>query len=341
MRIQKTPFGATADGRQTHLYTLTNAAGASVELTDYGCAVRAIRVPDRSGALTDVCMGYRDVSEYEAYDGCAGAVAGRFANRIGGARFTLNGREYRLHDNDHGSCLHGGRIGFDRRVWDAAETAHGVTFTRLSPDGEEGFPGNLSVTAAYEWSDDNVLTLRLSAETDADTVVNLTNHTYFNLSGGGSAMAHMLLIHADSFCEADAYCLATGRIRPVAGTPFDFRAAKPIGRDIGADDVQLKNGGGYDHNFVLGAPGTLREAAVLSSPASGITMTVSTDLPGVQLYTANFLKRRACAYDTVYDYRGAVCLETQFFPNSPACPHFPSTVLRAGERWEYKTVYRF
>lgn len=342
MKLQTTPFGTTDDGRHASLYTLTNASGASAEITDYGCTVRALNVFDRGGRLRDVCMGYDDVSGYERGGGYAGAIVGRYANRIAGAAFTLNGREYRLYKNNGENALHGGKRGFDKYIWDAEAREDGLLFTRVSPDGEEGFPGALSTRVLYTWSDDCALTIRIEAETDADTIVNLTNHAYFNLSGGScSAMAHELWLNADAYCPADEHLVATGELRPVDGTPFDFRTAKPLGRDVDADDTQLRYGGGYDHNFALGAPGTMRRAAVLYAPDSGIRMTVSTDLPGVQLYTANSLSACRCAYGTTYERRGAVCLETQYFPNSPACPQFPSVVLKKGARWTHTTIYQF
>ena len=342
MKIQKTPFGTTRYGEAASLYTLTNAQGASAEITDYGCTVRALRVFDRQGRLIDVCMGYDNVSEYEAYNGYAGAIVGRYANRIAGAQFSLNGKTYRLYQNIGDNTLHGGKRGFDKYVWDAETIENGVRFTRVSPDGEEGYPGALTTRVAYTWSDDCALRIHIEAETDADTIVNLTNHSYFNRSGGScSAMAHELLLHADAFCAMNEQLIVEGEIAAVDGTPFDFRTAKPIGRDIGADDAQLRYGGGYDHNFVLGAPGTMREAAVLYAPDTGVRMTMHTDLPGVQLYTSNSLSARRCAYGTAYETRGAVCLETQYFPNSPACPDFPSVVLKKGGKWAHTTIYQF
>ena len=342
MQITTHSFDRTEDGRAVTLYRMENRAGGVLELLDYGCTVRAILVPDRSGKLTDVALGYDTIAEYEHNDGYLGAVIGRYGNRLGKAQFALNGKTYPVAKNDGENHLHGGNVGFDKHIWDGSVTDDGcVAFSRCSPDGEEGYPGALYVKVTYAWSDDNALTISYSARADADTILNLTNHTYFNLGGGGSVLDEELTLHAWAFLENDAHCLPTGRILPVAGTPFDFREAKAIGRDIGANHVQLHNAGGYDHNFLVGEAGKRKEIATLYAPRTGIGMRVTTTMPGVQLYSANFTSERTGKNGTRFGYRDAVCLETQFYPDSPAHGEFPSTALKKGEAYEHETGYGF
>lgn len=342
MQITTHSFGKTKDGRAVTLYRMENVAGGVLELLDYGCTVRAICVPDRAGKLVDVALGYDTIAEYEAGDGYLGAVIGRYGNRLGHAQFVLNGKTYPVAKNDGENHLHGGNVGFDKYIWDASVTDDGrVSFTRCSPDGEEGYPGALYVKVTYAWSDDNALTISYGATTDADTVLNLTNHTYFNLAGGGSVLDEELTVHADAFLENDEGCLPTGNILPVQGTPFDFNAAKAIGRDIEAECVQLKNAGGYDHNFLVGEAGVTKEVAVLYAPSTGIGMRVTTTTPGMQVYSGNFLTERAGKDGARFGRRDAVCLETQFYPDSPAHPAFPSAVLHKGETYAQQTTYGF
>lgn len=342
MQITKHSFGRTADGREVALYRVENRAGGVLELLDYGCTIRAIRVPDRNGKLVDVAMGYDTIGEYEHNDGYVGAAIGRFANRICNGEFALNGKTYHVAKNDGENHLHGGNVGFDKHIWDVSVTDDGrVLFSRCSPDGEEGYPGALYVKITYAWSDDNKLTISYSATSDADTILNLTNHTYFNLAGGGSVLDAVLTVHADMFLEGDAGCKPTGRSLPVAGTPFDFNAGKTIGRDIGADDVQLGNAGGYDHNFIVGEPGVMKEVAELYAPSTGIGMRVTTTMPGMQVYSSNFTTDRAGKNGARFGYRDAICLETQFYPDSPLHADFPSTVLHKGEAYAHETGYAF
>ena len=341
MQVTTHSFGKTRDGRAVTLYRMENRAGGVVELLDYGCTVRALRVPDRSGKLVDVVLGYDTIEEYEANDGYLGAVIGQYCNRIGGARFSLDGETYTLAKNDGENHLHGGITGFDKRVWDAVAEEGRVSFSRCSPDGEEGYPGTLYVKAAYTWTDENALSIEYGAQSDKDTFVNLTNHSYFNLAGGGSVLDHELAVYAEAFLENDAHCLPTGRVLPVAGTPFDFRAAKNIGRDIGVPCEQLACGGGYDHNYVFGNPGVMQETAELYAPGTGIAMRVVTTMPGMQVYSANFLGERPGKDGTRMGPREAVCLETQYYPDSPAHPAFPSAVLHKGETYAHKTTYGF
>ena len=337
MTVTIVPFGRTAAGEEVLAGRLENAAGMAVTVISYGAAVQSIRVPDGRGGQVDVALGYDTVAEYEAADGYLGATVGRVGNRIGGARFWLNGQEYILAKNDGANHLHGGARGFDKYVWDMQAAADGVVCSRLSPDGEEGYPGALAVTVRFALTEDNALVIDYTARSDKDTAVNLTNHTYFNLNGGGSVLDHELRLSARRFCENDGGCLPTGRLLDVAGTAFDFRRAKPLGRDIGAEEEQLRLAGGYDHCFVLdGGP-----AAELFSPATGIRMTVETDLPGVQVYTANGLGPRPGKGGAVMGPRDAVCLETQLFPNAMNCWGFPSPILRAGAQMTTRTAYRF
>ena len=358
MSITSFSFGQLADGTEVTAYRIENSVGTSVTLIDYGATVQSLKVPDCTGKLTDVVFGYDTAAEYEANDGFLGATIGRVGNRIGGAQFSLNGTTYRLADNNNGNCLHGGVRGFDKYMWKgeavpakdgasgaaeagafgaAGAAGDSVVFTRVSPDGEENFPGNLAVRVTFTLTPDNALRIRYDADTDRDTLVCLTNHAYFNLEGKGSVLDHMLTVHADRFCENDPYCLPTGKLLPVEGTPFDFRTEKSIGRDIQADDVQLHNGGGYDHCYVLSG----LNAAVLTAPGTGIRMRVFTDLPGMQVYSGNFLTTRKGHGGQVFGYRDAVALETQLFPNAMNCYGFPSPVLRAGRHLESETVYAF
>ena len=337
MAVTIAPFGRTAAGEEVLAGRIENAAGMAVTVLSYGATVQSIQVPDRAGGLRDVALGYDTLAEYEANDGYLGATVGRVGNRIGGARFWLNGQEYPLAKNDGENHLHGGARGFDKYVWDMAAGADSLICSRVSPDGEEGYPGALTVTVTFTVTADSALVIDYAARSDRDTVVNLTNHTYFNLSGGGSALDHELRLSAGRFCENDGGCLPTGMLLDVAGTAFDFRESKPLGRDIGAAEEQLRLAGGYDHCFAReGGP-----AAVLYSPASGIEMTVETDMPGVQVYTANFLTARPGKGGAVMGPRDAVCLETQLFPNAMNCWGFPSPVLRAGRPLSSRTAYRF
>ena len=334
-------FGYTKTGEPVTAYRLSNSKGAGAVILNYGCAIQALTVPNTQGGFTDVVLGYDTVLEYEENSCYLGAAIGRVGNRIGNSEFTLNGISYRLAKNDGANHLHGGVKGFDKYVWDAAEEESKLLLTRLSPDGEENYPGNLKVQISYELTEENELRITYDADTDKDTVVNLTNHSYFNLNGGGTALGHSLQVFADKFTENDAACLPTGKLLETAGTPFDFSKPKTIGRDIVLDDIQLHNGSGYDHNFVLSDKSELKKAAVLTSPETGIRMTTFTTMPGMQLYTGNFLTPHKGKNGNPIDYRFAVCLETQVFPNALACPNFPSPILRKGEHYHTVTVYKF
>jgi aldose 1-epimerase len=347
--LKKQPFGKTADGQEIDLYTLANKNGVEAAIMDYGGTVVSIKTPDRNGKLDDIALGFDSVDGYLKDPPFFGALVGRYGNRIAKGRFKLNGVEYKLAVNNGENHLHGGLKGFDKVLWKARDVSEGQTprleLTYLSKDGEEGYPGNLSVTVVYSLSDTNELRIDYAATTDKDTVVNLTNHTYFNLAGAGSGdiLEQELTIFADRFTPADKGLIPTGELRSVDGTPFDFRKPTSIGARIGAKDQQIQFGGGYDHNFVLiDGGGSLVLAARVDEPKSGRVMEVLTTEPGVQFYTGNFLDGTITGKGgKVYPKRSGLCLETQHFPDSPNHPKFPSTTLKPGERYQTATVYRF
>ncbi|SHI23030.1 aldose 1-epimerase [Sporobacter termitidis DSM 10068] len=334
-------FGRTKTGHTVTGYCLENSRGAEATILDYGCTVQSLRVPDAEGRLTDVVLGYDTIGEYEENGGYAGAAIGRVANRIGGAEFSLNGETYRLARNDGENHLHGGLKGFDKCIWSAVIKGDAHVFSRRSPAGEENYPGSLDVKITYTLTDDNALRITYDADTDADTIINLTNHSYFNLNGKGSVLGHSLQVLADRFLENDPYCLPTGKLLPAKGTPFDFGEPKQIGRDIDAACTQLTRCGGYDHNFVLSDPVEMKRAAVLHSAESGIRMTVLTTQPGLQVYSGNSLTPRKGKNGVSYGRRDAICLETQVFPNAMAHTHFPSPVLKKNEHYHTETCYQF
>lgn len=343
------PFGSAADvpaarpaPRDPVLYVLENASGASVSVTDYGARVVSLRMPDTAGRLDDVVLGYDSVSGYVLDQNFTGATCGRVANRIGGGAFTLFGKRYALSRNEGENTLHGGKTGFDRALWDADFFGGRLRFVYASPDGEEGFPGKCTAEVTYELTDDNVLRIGFIATAAADTLVALTNHSYFNLDGrsAGSVLDHRLRLFADAFCPVGAGLLPTGEKRAVTGTPFDFTGLARVGARIDEPDEQLWLGGGYDHCFaVRGEPGRLRRAALLVG-ASGRAMETRTTFPGLQLYTGNFFSGVGEG-DARYLKRSALCLETQYFPNAVNTPGFDAPVVRAGEVQENVTEYRF
>src|SRR5580704_6762970 len=345
-KMQKQSFGKTDDGQQVDLYTLKNQHGMEAAITNYGGTVVTLKVPDRNGKVDDVVLGYDKLEDYAAGKAYFGAIIGRYANRIAHAQFTLDGTTYTMAKNDGDNHLHGG---FNKRVWTAKDVSSGsgqaLELTYLSKDGEEGFPGNLSVRVVYTVTDQNELKIDYSATTDKDTVLNLTNHCYFNLAGQGNGdiLQHELMIRADRFTPVDASLIPTGELRSVKGTPFDFTAATAIGARIDQDDPQLKLGRGYDHNWVLnsGTAGSLSLAAQAYEPHSGRLLEVSTTEPGLQFYTGNFLDGIRGKQGKVYNRRYAFCLETQHFPDSPNHPNFPSTVLKPGQHYQTTTVYKF
>jgi aldose 1-epimerase len=346
--VSKQDFGKV-DGQNVDLYTLTNAHGVEAKITNYGGIVVSLRVPDRAGRFDDVVLGYDKLDDYLKSTPYFGALVGRYGNRIGKGRFTLNGVEYKLAVNNGENTLHGGLKGFDKVVWNAnaMETRIGpaLELTYLSHNGEEGYPGNLSAKVVYTLTNNNELRIDYSATTDKDTVVNLTHHSYFNLAGQGKGdiLTHQLMIAADKFTPVDAGLIPTGELRSVTGTPFDFKSATAIGARIENADEQLKLGGGYDHNWVLnGKMGQLRQAARVSEPTTGRGLEVWTTEPGIQFYTGNFLDGTLTGKGgKVYQKRYGFCLETQHFPDSPNQPKFPSTVLKKGARYRTTTIYKF
>jgi aldose 1-epimerase len=341
-RIQKQSFGKTDDGTPVDLYTLTGSRGFEVKVTNYGATIVSIKATDRQGKIADVVLGFDDLDGYLHRNRFFGSIAGRYANRIAKGKFYLGGRDYTLAKNNGENHLHGGLKGFDKIVWAGKETPTGVALSYTSKDGEEGYPGNLSVTVTYSVTDDNAVRIDYSATTDKETVVNLTNHSYFNLAGSGTILKHEMMINADRFTPVDSGLIPTGELRPVKGTPMDFTKPVAIGARIDQKDEQLGLGHGYDHNWVVnGNPGTLRLAARVHDPASGRILEVQTTEPGVQLYTSNFLDGSIKGKGgQAYAARSGFCLETQHFPDSPNKPAFPSTVLKPGGRYTSTTVYK-
>jgi len=349
IRHSERVFGTTPEGVEVHLYTLQNLHGMRATITNYGGIVTSLLVPDRTGRPGDIVLGFDSLEGYLRGSPYFGAIVGRYANRIAGARFTLDGHAYRLAANDHGNTLHGGVRGFDKVVWDAIpfadSTRSGLRLHHVSAAGEEGYPGRLDVTVTYEVTDANELRITYHATTDKATVLNLSHHGYFNLAGRGSRsiIGHELLLAAERYTPVDAALIPTGELARVDGTAFDFRTATPIGDRIDADDRQLRYGKGYDHNFVvLGTPGTLRLAARVRDPESGRTMEVLTTEPGIQFYSGNFLDGTLVGKGgATYGHRAGLCLETQHFPDSPHHVNFPTSVLRPGQAFRSETIYRF
>ncbi len=347
MNIKKEPFGQIADGTPVELYTLTNDHGLEVSIINYGGIIVSLKSPDRAGKVGEVTLGFDSLEGYLEKSPYFGCIVGRFANRIARGRFTLEGVEYTLAQNNGPNSLHGGLQGFDKVVWEAEpfenEAGVGLTLKYLSPDGEEGYPGNLSVTVIYTLTNDNELKIDYTAATDQPTVLNLTNHTYFNLAGGGDILGHKLMLNADKFTPIDETLIPTGELRPVEGTPLDFRQATPIGARIEQADEQLRLAGGYDHNFVLdNLAGELILAARVVEPTSDRVLEVYTTEPGIQFYSGNFLDGTITGKGgRVYHKRTGFCLETQHYPDSPNQPDFPSTVLKHGEEYQQMTIFKF
>ncbi len=344
MSVQAKQFGTTKNGEEVTCYTLENKNGMKAEFIDYGAIIVSLFVPDKDGKLDDVVLGYDDVAAYEA-NGCFfGALIGRHGNRIGGASFELNGVTYELEKNDGENNLHGGTPGYHKVMYQVETSDDSVTFSRTSPHMEQGYPGNLDLSVTYTLTDDNELKITYTAKSDQDTLCNMTNHSYFNLKGhdGGEITDHNVWIKANGFTETSDDLIPNGTIVDVTGTPMDFRTKKAIGDEIGADYKPLVIAGGYDHNYALDKKsGALEKVAELSEDRSGRTMEVYTDLPGMQLYTGNFIEKENGKGGTVYTKRNGVCFETQFFPNSIHVPSFDSCVLKAGETFTTTTIYRF
>ncbi len=343
--MKKVYFGATADGQAVHLYTLKNGKGMTVSILDLGATIVSLEVPNREGKAVDVVLGYDTVEDYQNNTCCFGAVIGPNANRIAGAACTIDHVRYELEKNDHGNNLHSGKNGFQNLVFAAEEVPenNAVVFFLENKDGAQGFPGNQKVKVTYTLTEENELVLHYEGEADKKTVLNLTNHTYFNLNGHASGtMEHQeLLLAAASYTPViDAESIPTGEIAPVAGTPMDFTAMKPMGRDSNADFDQLLYTGGYDHNYVLDhVPG--QPDAKAYAAESGIAMEMYTDLPGVQFYAGNFIQPHPGKGGAVYDFRHGFCLETQYFPDAVNQKNFASPVLQPGQKYDSTTVFRF
>ncbi|HDY89891.1 MAG TPA: galactose mutarotase [bacterium] len=349
INIEKQNFGKTPDGTPVALYTMLNSNGSEVKITNYGGIVVSVKVPDRNGKTDDVVLGYDTLEEYIKNNPYFGCIIGRYGNRIEKGKFTLNGIEYILAQNNGENHLHGGIKGFDKVVWKTEEKKNedsvGLKLTYLSSDGEEGYPGNLSVEVVYSFNNNNEFKIEYSATTDKETILNLTQHSYFNLAGAGSGdiLEHVLELNADRFTPVDSGLIPTGELKSVRGTPMDFTQPTPIGKRIGQDYEQLLFGKGYDHNWVLNNDdGALAIAASVYEPTTGRVMEVLTTEPGIQFYSGNFLDGSISGKQgKVYNQRYGFCLETQHFPDSPNKPDFPTTVLKPGKKYMTTTVYRF
>ena len=341
--VAKQAFGHTSEGTAVDIYTLSDGK-VEARIMTYGGIVVSLRAPDRNGKIDDVVLGCDSVDKYEAQTAHFGGIIGRYANRIAHGSFKLDGKTYSIPKNDGDNALHGGTRGFDKVVWGAKETTDGIELTYVSKDGEQGFPGTFTATVRYTLSG-SALRIEYSATTDKDTVLNLTNHSYFNLAGQGKGdvLGHVLKIDASRMTPVDAALIPTGELKSVSGTPFDFRTPHAIGERINSDDTQLQLGKGYDHNFVLDhPPGELAEAAEVYEPTTGRILKVLTTEPGLQLYTGNFLDGSITGKEgRVYNRRFAFCLETQHFPDSPNHAAFPSTELKPGQKFHSVTVFEF
>jgi len=346
-QVSHQPFGQAPDGTPVELYTLRNSKGAEAKIATYGGIVISLKVPDRNGNFGDVVLGYDNLAGYLSNSPYFGCLVGRYGNRIAKGKFKLNGVEYTLATNNGPNALHGGLKGFDKVVWKAKVVASAegpaLQLQYVSKDGEEGYPGTLAVTALYTLTEDNALRLDYTATTDKDTVVNLTQHSYFNLAGKGDNLNHIVMIPADRYTPVDSTLIPTGELAPVEGTPFDFRKPTAIGARINQDHPQLKFGGGYDHNWVINKPyGQLGLMARVTEPTTGRVLEVLSTSPGLQFYTGNFLDGTITGKGGwVYKHRTAFCMEPQHYPDSPNQPNFPSTVLKPGQTYKNTIIYRF
>ncbi|GAA4314917.1 galactose mutarotase [Mucilaginibacter gynuensis] len=339
-------FEKTIDGKETHLYVLKNSKGAEAAITNYGGRIVSLLIPDKNGKLTDVIVGFDSVEGFKnSTEPYFGATIGRYGNRIAKGKFTLEGKQYTLFTNNGVNTLHGGKKGYQDVVWDGKQVdSTTLELTYLSKDMEEGFPGNLKVKVTYQLTDDNAVKISYEATTDKTTVVNLTNHAFYNLNGSGSSeiLKHTLYINADGYTPVDSTLIPTGKIEKVAGTPFDFNKSTEIGARIETDNEQLKNGKGYDHNYVLNKHDATKPVAAITGDLSGITMEVYTEEPGLQFYSGNFMQsKNTLKFGKKDDLRTAFALETQHFPDSPNQPQFPTTVLKPGETYKTSTTYKF
>ncbi len=338
MEIFKEPFGTLSDGTEVFRWVLINEKGLAAKILDYGATIQSVIVPDKNGNPVDVVLGHDTIEEYVAGDCYLGATVGRVANRIKEGRFELNGEKYELYINNGPNHLHGGKKGFDRFVWDSEQIGDTVVFSRTSPDGEEGYPGNLDIRVTFGWKE-NSLSIEYEAKSDKDTVINLTNHSYFNLNGAGSGNIHnhLLEINAEKYTVCDENCLPTGELAFVENTAMDFRKPKLIGKDIDSDEPCVKLSRGYDSTFVISG----HPFAKATGDLTGITLSADTDQPGVQLYTANFLTDSNGKGGLDCGLRSAFCLETQHLPDSIHHPEWPTTILRKGETFKSFTTYTF
>lgn len=347
MGMCRTEFGKTKAGEQAYLYTIANTRGMSIEVTNYGAALVAVNVPDKNGRLSDVVLGYDDVIDYEHGGSYFGATIGRNGNRIGRGQVTINGTTYELDKNEkEKNNLHSGFTGYDRVIWDAQviEEENTVKFHRVSPHMEQGFPGNFDITVAYTLTEENEVKIHYFGTCDQDTIANMTNHSYFNLSGHGSGLilGHEVTIDADAITAVDAESIPTGELMEVEGTPFDFRQSKAVGKEIDADFTQLRLTGGYDHNYVLNHQGEgIRKVARVADSVSGREMEVYTDAPGVQFYTGNFITPCNGKEEKKYEEHGGLCLETQVYPDANHHAEFPTSILKAGQVYDTTTIYKF
>ena len=344
MSVNTRPFGKTADGKEITEYVIRNKSGMEARLIDYGAVLTALLVPDRDGKPVDVVLGFEKPEDYLTNPGCLGATVGRHANRIGGASFALNGKTYELAKNDGPNNLHSNPGSYYLRMWSAMIVEeNSVEMSLHSPDMDQGFPGNMDITVRFDLTEEGGLVITYKGRSDADTLFNMTNHSYFNLAGhdSGSILKQRIRILADAYTPGTSELIPTGEIAPVEGTPFDFREMKEVGRDIYAENEQLKNGSGYDHNFVLREGKGLRLAARMEADETGIAMDVLTDLPGMQLYTASCTDTDGGKGGCHYGQYSAACFETQYFPDSIHHDNFPSCVLKAGENFVSVTEYRF
>ena len=345
MEVGKEKFGVTRDGREVYIYTLSNGNGVRARVINYGAILVNLFVPDKDGNVEDVVLGFDSLEGYFGNGSFLGATIGPNANRIGNACFEIGGKTYHIDDNDGGNNLHSHKDeGYHKRVWDVETGTDNVTFTLEGKDGEMGFPGNKKVSVTYSLSEDNALKLQYHVTSDADTIINMTNHTYFNLAGhkAGKIEDHLLRLNASCYTPTVPGSIPTGEIAPVAGTPMDFTTAKPIGQDINADFEQLKMAQGFDHNFVVdGADGTVREIAEASDPKSGRRMRVFTDLPGVQFYAGNCISEETGKEGVLYGPRMGFCLETQYYPDNIHHPEFPSAVFGREKEYDSVTIYQF
>ena len=339
-------FVGEKNGKTTALYTLTNANGMEVRITNFGGRLVSVMVPDKDGNMVDVILGFDNINDYMTKPSDFGASIGRYANRIAGGKFELDGETVVLNQNDGENCLHGGAEGWQYQVYEAEQVdAQTLKLTMHSPDGEMGFPGNVTAVVTYTLTDDNAIDIAYSGTTDKPTVLSMTNHAYFNLSGNHAVEGtdQVLYVNADTFTPANDKLIPTGEMRPVEGTPFDFRTPKSIGQDINADYEQLVLGNGYDHNWVLNTAGDVTKLALsVYSPVTGILLEEYTDQPGVQVYTGNFLTGKVAGkHGIMYPKRASVCIETQLFPDTPNRPEWPTATLRPGETYTHRCIYKF